>query len=99
MRLHPWARPLLGAVLALVFCAPMKADEIPARYRPTVDKGLQWLKSQGIRSGDEVRWEARQGEDNVSLTAPAGLAFLMEGSTLKEGKYRTEVRGAAKWLM
>jgi hypothetical protein len=44
-------------------------------------------------------WHGPDGDHPVSLTALAGMAFLMEGSTLREGKYRDEVRGATEWLM
>jgi hypothetical protein len=33
------------------------------------------------------------------MTALAGMALLMEGSTVREGKYATNIRRAADWLM
>jgi hypothetical protein len=33
------------------------------------------------------------------MTAMAGLALLMEGSTVREGKYATNIRRATDWLM
>ena len=33
------------------------------------------------------------------MTALAGMALLMEGSTLREGKYSDNIRKAVDWLM
>src|SRR4029077_9882273 len=35
----------------------------------------------------------------VSMTALAGMALLMEGSKVRDGKYATNLRLAADWLM
>jgi hypothetical protein len=89
---------IVASVFALLPAASGSAcgDEIPKEYRPAINKGLEWLKK--VRNGDGS-WTGLNGDYAVSMTALAGMAFLMEGSTLREGKYRDEVRRAADWLM
>lgn len=72
------------------------ADEIPERYRPTVDKGLQYLVKLQFKDG---HWGANGDQYPVSMTGLAGIAMLMEGSTIREGKYASNIRRAADWLM
>ena len=91
---------LLGAAAAAVILAAglgrARADEIPEKYRETVRKGLEWLAKQQHREG----YFAVQGNQYpVTMTALAGMAFLMEGSTIREGKYATHIRKATEWLM
>src|SRR5215510_12027238 len=61
-----------------------------------VDKGLEWLKRNQSSDG---RWEAQGGQYPTTMTAWAGLAMLMEGSTLREGKYSDNLLKATNWLM
>jgi hypothetical protein len=85
------------AGLALVAFAPqLRADEIPEKYRETVRKGLEWLAKQQQRDGSFI---ANGGNYPVAMTALAGMAFLMEGSTYTQGKYAPQIRKATDWLM
>jgi hypothetical protein len=61
-----------------------------------VERGLAWLKSAQAKAG---YWEASGGNYKTAMTGLAGMAFLMEGSTLKEGKYTDQVRNAVEWLI
>jgi hypothetical protein len=74
----------------------IRADELPAEYRATVSKGLDWLVKMQQRDG---HWEGSGGQYQGALTALCGMAFLMEGSTLHEGKYALNVRKAVDWMM
>jgi hypothetical protein len=87
---------VLALGLVLVLPAPAPARELPKDYRPAVDKGLAWLAKQ--QQGDG-HWEAQGGQHPVSLTSLAGLALLMEGSTLREGQYRARLNKAVDWLL
>ena len=88
------------AVLALVVSfsahAFVRADELEPKYKEAVKKGLEYLKKQQAKDG---HWGA--GGDNypVSMTGLAGMAMLMEGSNVREGKYALEIRKAADWCM
>ena len=94
---------LLSSVLILAVLLPAgfesaSADEIPEKYRKTVEKGLTWLVKQQHEKG---YWGASPGTETyaISMTALAGMAFLMEGSTVKDGKFADNIRKAADWLM
>jgi hypothetical protein len=84
------------ATLLLVGTPPLRADELPEKYRAAVHKGLEWLAKQQQRDGS---WGANGGQYPVAMTALAGMAMLMEGSTLTQGKYSENIRKAADWLM
>jgi hypothetical protein len=75
-----------------------RADEIPEKYRKTVDKGLEWLAKAQSEKG---YWGASPGNETyvIAMTALSGMALLMEGSTAKEGKYAENIKKAADWLM
>src|SRR5262245_35087109 len=88
--------PILVLVSMLAGVRPARGEEIPETYRDTVRKGLDWLAKQQHKDG---HWGANGDQYPVSMTALAGLAFLMEGSTVREGKYAANVRKAADWLM
>jgi hypothetical protein len=86
-------------MLALAACAPRaRADEIPEKYRPAIAKGLDWLAGKQL---DKGHWSATPNAETypVAITALCGMAFLMEGSTPKEGKYSEQIRKAADYLM
>jgi hypothetical protein len=61
-----------------------------------VERGLQWLKKNQDRDG---HWEAQGGNYKSAMTALAGMCFLMEGSTLREGRYSEQVRKAVDWFL
>src|SRR5262245_19021851 len=88
---------LLGLCCGLVWATPSaRADQVPARYRPAINKGLAWLAGKQARDG---HWEMPGREYPVSLTALAGMSFLMEGSTPSRGRYARTVRKAREWLV
>src|SRR5438132_139073 len=84
--------------LAALVIAPgaLCADEIPTEYRPAIRKGLEWLAQQQLRDG---RWEAQGGQYPSAMTGLAGMALLMEGSTIREGRYAERIRRAVDWLI
>src|ERR1700736_4417685 len=73
-----------------------RADEIPAEFRPCVDKGLEWLNKNQSKDG---HWEAFGGQYPLTMTGLSGMAMLMQGSTIREGKYKDNIRRAVDWLM
>jgi hypothetical protein len=92
-------RCVLAGGLALVLSLapnPACGEEIPREYRDTINKGLTWLARNQFKDG---HWEGTNGQYAVSMTALGGMAFLCEGSTIREGKYRDNIRRAANWLM
>lgn len=64
--------------------------------RQVIEKGLKHLAREQSRDG---RWEAKGGELPVAMTGLAGMALLMEGSTLTQGQYPDQIRRAVDWLI
>ena len=88
---------LLAATLAVAawtppaFAAP--ADEKTERV---VSKGLDWLARKQSRRGS---WAANEGRYPTAMTALAGTAMLMEGSTTTQGRYAEPIRQAVDYLV
>ena len=61
-----------------------------------VDKGLDFLKRSQNPDG---HWDAGGGTYPTVMTALAGMAMLMEGSTLREGKYTDNLVKAVDWFL
>src|SRR5262245_55785799 len=80
-----------GAVLLAAAPAPAPAEVLPDKYQAVVAKGLDWLARNQNKDG---HWEAFGGQYPVTMTALGGMAMLMEGSTIREGKYRDNIRRA-----
>jgi len=88
---------LMGSlVLLLTPVETVRSEEIPAEYRPAVAKGLEWMSRNQHKDG---HWEAFGGQYPITMTAIGGMSMLMEGSTIREGKYRDNIRRAVDWLM
>lgn len=69
--------------------------DVPEKYQPAVQKGLEWLAKQQNKDGS---WSGRAQSADVDATAMAGLALLMEGSTATNGKYAEPIRKAIEWM-
>src|SRR5262245_19271356 len=86
-----------GVASGMLLCATPASAHVPARYKPTINKGLDWLaKSQNQRTG---HWEGTNGQYPVAMTGLAGMALLAEGSTASQGKYAKHIRKARDFLM
>jgi hypothetical protein len=94
----PLTRAALTAVslTALAPAQPPRADDLPARYQGVIDKGLEYLSRKQNPDGS---WAANGGQYPTSMTALAGMALVMEGSTIRDGKYARPIRKAVDWLM
>jgi hypothetical protein len=92
-----WFAVLTGnLLLSGVAFQGLRADEVPLEYRAAITKGLDWLVKMQQRDG---HWEGNGGQYQGAMTALSGMALLMEGSTLHEGKYAASVRKAVDWMM
>jgi hypothetical protein len=90
---------VFGLVLSLVVVCPIKqaqAEDLPQPYRAAINKGLDWVAKNQHRDG---HWEANGGQYPSAMTGLGGMVLLMEGSTLREGKYSEKIRRAVDWLM
>jgi hypothetical protein len=72
--------------------APPKNKDVDA----CVERGLEFLKKNQAQDG---HWEAPGGNYPTTVTAIAGMAMLMEGSNLREGKYSDQINKAVNWFM
>src|SRR6516164_5429845 len=98
------AAVLCGVCVVFLGAVPVRAagkekEKDPKKeekYKQAVTKGLEWLAKQQSKDG---HWEAFNGQYPVTMTAMAGMAMLMEGSNVREGKYRDNIRRACQWLM
>jgi hypothetical protein len=85
-----------GGLMLFLGAGRGRADEVPEKVRDNVRKGLEWLAKQQHKDG---HFGANGDQYPVTMTALAGMAFLMEGSTVREGKYAKRIRDCADWLM
>jgi hypothetical protein len=93
----PMNRVLVMALLAcLLGTQAGRADDLEPKYRQAIAKGLDYLAKTQHRDG---HWEANGGAYPVTMTSMAGLALLLEGSTIREGKYANNIRKATDWLL
>lgn len=98
-----WGAPMFptrfaGAVLALALIgAPVAAqDKKKHDMDDTISKGLEWIKKNQHADG---HWGAHGDQYPTTMTGLAGMALLMEGSTLREGKYSDNLVKAVEWFM
>jgi hypothetical protein len=83
-------------VAALVI-APEAAGRAPdERVERTVSQGLDWLVGRQSRRG---HWAANENRYPVAMTALAGTALIMEGSTTTQGRRAETVRRAVDYLV
>jgi hypothetical protein len=87
---------VLSAAVAFLGPVRARADEVPAEYRAAIAKGLEWVAKNQQRDG---HWEAVGGQYPSAMTGLGGMVLLMEGSTIREGKYADNIRRAVDWLM
>jgi hypothetical protein len=84
----------LGLIAALTPAG--RTEEIPEKYRETIRKGLEWIAKTQLKDG---HWAANGDNHPVAMTGLATLALLMEGSTVRDGKYSPNIRKAVEWMM
>lgn len=68
----------------------------PPKVADVVAGGLDWLASRQSRRGS---WSANEGRYPTAITALAGTALLMEGSTTSQGRHAEPIRRAVDYLV
>lgn len=78
---------------------PAASAQPPGRVdvQDNVRRGLEWLARQQDRR--DGHFDALSGHYPTSMTALAGMCFLLEGSTLREGKYSDHIRKCVDWYL
>jgi Prenyltransferase and squalene oxidase repeat len=92
-------RAFLGTAAASLLLSPtvVRADETKVDVQETIRRGLEYLAKNQNRT--EGCWEAHGGQYPTTMTGLAGMALLMEGSTMREGKYSQNIKKAVEWFM
>ena len=91
----------LGAVMVLLGSLPEGATATQAIAAPldvneVVRGGLDWLVATQSRRGN---WAANEGRYPTAMTALAGTALLLEGSTPTQGRYADAIAQAVDFLI
>ena len=86
-----------ATALALALLTPTAApDPAAPDVKQTAAKGLKWLAEKQNADGT---WSGANGNSlRATVTAYAGLALLMHGSTLQDGPYAAHLRKAVAWF-
>ena len=94
----PAAAFRLVSALLLVAAAASAAAAAPSEEKvaSVVSRGLDWLVRKQSRRGS---WAANEGRYPTAMTALAGTAMLMEGSTTTQGRYAEPIRQAVDYLV
>jgi hypothetical protein len=90
-----------STMLRWLVAAPLAVATLPAVAAPpplaeVVEGGLEWLAARQARRGS---WSANEGRYPTAITALAGTALLMEGSTTAQGRYAEPIRRAVDYLV
>src|SRR6202011_5169418 len=84
-----------SSLLPLLPSSTARGEEIPEKYRPVVNAGLEGLATTQFQDGP---WEGNGRKFASAMTGIAGTTLLMQGSTIREGKYKDNIRRAVDWL-
>src|SRR5262245_38929931 len=86
---------LIATFVAIALTIQPEKSSTTVEIGDSVKRGLKWLAEAQDKDGS---WGGNGGLYRTSTTAFAGLAFLMEGSTPKEGRYAASIRKAIAWF-
>ncbi|MBU6275685.1 MAG: terpene cyclase/mutase family protein [Planctomycetes bacterium] len=86
---------LLRLAAPEAFAADAVADQ-SSKVDRVVTRALDWLVAKQSRRGS---WAANEGRYPTAMTALAGTAMLMEGSTSTQGRYAEPIRNAVDYLV
>ena len=94
----PSCRIALLSTLLVAVAGPATAPAATSEDKVdrVVTKGLDWLADKQSRRGS---WSANESRYPTAMTALAGTAMLMEGSTTTQGRYAESIRRAVDYLV
>jgi hypothetical protein len=94
--LAAFAAAVVGGLAAVPARTPAQEAKRKVDVDAVVERGLEYLKKTQAADG---HWDASGGNYPTTMTALAGMCFLMDGSTLREGKYSDQVTKAMGWFL
>jgi hypothetical protein len=83
-------------LLAVPLALAVPAAAAPPPAAEVVHGGLEWLAAKQARRGS---WSANEGRYPTAITALAGTALSLEGSTTAQGRYAEPIRRAVDYLV
>ena len=86
----------LSLVLSEAHQTVVQAATSDEKIERVITKGLDWLVRKQSRRGS---WAANESRYPTAMTALAGTAMLMEGSTTTQGRYAESIRQAVDYLV
>jgi len=91
-------RGILSIACCAAACGLLAVTAVAARPETAdvVADGLEWLAARQSRRGS---WSANEGRYPTAITAIAGTALLMEGSTTAQGRYSEPIRRGVDFLI
>jgi len=92
----PGATLRTGVVAGLIALLAGGTVHAEGGVEEAVGRGLDWLAARQSRRGS---WTANEGRYPAAMTALAGTAMLMEGSTPTQGRYADSIRRAIDYLV
>ncbi|MBM4023304.1 MAG: terpene cyclase/mutase family protein [Planctomycetes bacterium] len=92
----PRLRLPAGLLLAALSVVAPSASAAPPATADVIASGLEWLANRQSRRGS---WSANEGRYPTAITAIAGTALLMEGSTTAQGRYAEPIRRSVDFLI
>ena len=95
----PLPTRFVRSLMAACVIAATVASACPAaspKVADVVTGGLDWLAAKQSRRGS---WAANEGRYPTAITALAGTALLMEGSTTSQGRHAEPIRRAVDYLV
>ncbi len=87
---------VVAVLFAMITPVGLPAAERSLEVTDNIERGLRWLANAQSRDG---AWTANGGQYPAAMTGLAGMALLMEGSTLKEGRYHENIERAVEWFV
>ncbi|MFM8804944.1 MAG: prenyltransferase/squalene oxidase repeat-containing protein, partial [Planctomycetia bacterium] len=87
---------ILSTLAVILTAVPLQAAPTDEKVDRVVSKGLDWLVARQSRRGS---WVANENRYPTAMTALAGTALLMEGSTTTQGRYAEPIRQAVDYLV
>jgi hypothetical protein len=90
------SRLATAALICGAVATAARAGGVDGKTQKIISRGLDWLANSQSSRG---HWAAGESRYPTSMTALAGNALLLEGSTTTQGKYQKNIKRAVDYLV